>query len=149
VRGGAAARESCRSRGLGARACLDPDGLLAALPSSFQVPSFLLVEATPDAELVGFYRVVKARGSRTVHAAQIFLAFVPGTPWDGKKAPGSSPTHPPRPCQSPTAGAVGQGIVTGSRRTTVSFVLVPSGMWDRSVGRGTGERCDRPPRKPS
>ena len=78
------------------------------------------------------------QSARTEHAAQISLALMPGSPCDGKKTSGSSPTHSPRPCHSPSA--TGLGIVMGSRRTGLS-VLVPSCIRDRSVSRGTGERC--------
>jgi hypothetical protein len=71
----------------------------------------------------------------------MLLAFVPWARWEGKKASGSSPTHRPRPRQSLGAGTAGRVIVIGSGRADVSFVLVASGMQDRSVSRGTGERC--------
>ena len=56
-------------------------GAQAAL-SSVQVPEFLLVEAAPDAELVGRCRVAEALVT-TEQAAQTRRAPVPGSPWDG------------------------------------------------------------------
>jgi hypothetical protein len=58
----------------------------------------------------------------------------------GKKVSGSSGAQRPRRCQSPRGGRTRAGIVTESRWADTLSALLPLGMWDRSVVRGTGER---------
>jgi len=136
ARGACAARESCRAPGLVVPG-LGGDCLRCRLLFRFRRSCWSRPPQMPNSPAsVAYLR----QSTRTRHAAQISLAFVPGSPWDGKKTSGSSPTHRPRPCHSPSAGAAGPAIVIGSGQTDLS-VLVPSGMRDRSVSRGTGERC--------
>jgi hypothetical protein len=109
---------------------------MAAL-SPFQVPPFVLVQAAPDSVLVGFCRVFKAVIMDSADAADQ-PGLCPRTAMGREEDVRVLADAQPRPCHSPSAGAIGPGIKTGSSRAVLLSVLVSSGMRDRSMKRGTG-----------
>ena len=98
------------------------------------------VKASPDAPLIGGSRVLTA-----VHLDRAVGADPPGL--DARIAVSGEEDARVLACADrpfrPGAGEIGgtSGSATGSRRTGALALMVSSGIRDRSIGRGTGERA--------